>query len=198
MEQNPSQNLSDEQLVEMALKKSADFGLIIDRYQEKLARYLKRFAGLNNDDLQDVLQESFIDIYRNLNDFKKDLKFSSWIYRIAHNKAIDLIRKGKKYFLASYAENESEDLIEKIADEFKMQDEQDRKLLANLVSKIFFQMAPAYREILILKFIEGRDYEEISDILKMPMGSVASSLNRAKKKFKKVAQENNVNFYDSF
>ena len=65
---------------------------IIRRYEQKLAHYLRKFVS-SPDELEDILQETFIKIYRNLNDFDADRKFSSWVYRIAHNEAVNYLKK---------------------------------------------------------------------------------------------------------
>src|SRR3989339_817993 len=84
---------SDEELVGLAIKDQAVFLHIMNRYQAKLLYYIKRISGLSNDEAEDVLQDVFIKIYQNLNDFDIDLKFSSWAYRITHNQVISNFRK---------------------------------------------------------------------------------------------------------
>jgi len=86
-------NLLDEDLVKLTLEKQDNFLYLIKRYEAKLSRYIRRIAGLNKEDTEDILQEVFIKVYQNLNSFDKDLKFSSWIYRITHNEVIDSYRK---------------------------------------------------------------------------------------------------------
>ena len=86
-------SMTDEALVEAALQEQALFGEIVLRYQDKLARYITRLGIRNSDDRDDVLQDIFVKVYRNLNGFDTTLSFSSWIYRIAHNEAISWYRK---------------------------------------------------------------------------------------------------------
>jgi len=85
----------DSELVELSLKKQDYFYCLILRYQEKLLRYIRRISASSKEDAEDILQEVFMSVYKNLNDFDNSLKFSSWIYRIAHNKTVSHWRKQK-------------------------------------------------------------------------------------------------------
>jgi len=84
---------TDEELVALALKDPQVYASIMERYEEKLLRYIMRISVNSKEDAEDVLQDVFLSAYKNLNDFDQDLKFSSWIYRIAHNKVISHFRK---------------------------------------------------------------------------------------------------------
>ena len=89
------QNLSDAELVKLSLANQNDFLYLVDRYKGKLMNYIRRLTNINDDDAEDILQEVFIKVYLNLNDFNADLKFSSWIYRITHNQVISNHRRLK-------------------------------------------------------------------------------------------------------
>lgn len=180
MEQNKydiRDDYSDEELVELSLKDNMFFALLIKRYKEKFFYYLKRFAGFRSDDIEDVIQASFIKIYTNLNSFNKNLKFSSWAYRIVHNEAIDEIRRQKRGHLPLFPEME-------IPDDFDLNSDIDEKLNKDKVMIVLKELKNEYREVLVLRFFEHKEYKEISDILKKPMGTVATMIDRAKKQFK--------------
>ena len=84
---------SDEELVSLTIADKQQFGVLIERYEQKLTRYVTRLGVKNPDDQLDVMQEVFLKIYKNLNGFDTKLSFSSWAYRIAHNEAISWYRK---------------------------------------------------------------------------------------------------------
>ena len=84
--------LADEQIVKEALLDQERFALLIERYEAKLLRYLERLGIAAREDREDVLQNSFIKAYRNLNSFDLSLSFSSWMYRITHNEAMSFFR----------------------------------------------------------------------------------------------------------
>ncbi|MEA2112650.1 MAG: sigma-70 family RNA polymerase sigma factor, partial [Patescibacteria group bacterium] len=86
---------TDEELVGLVLNNQDYFLFLVRRYEQKLFRYISRISSLNQDDIEDVLQDIFIKVYKNLNNFDTDLKFSSWIYRITHNEVISNYRKYK-------------------------------------------------------------------------------------------------------
>src|SRR5664279_5870554 len=88
----PLSSSSDSVLIEAAKKNPEIFGVLMERYEEPLSRYLIRLTSWGKEEVEDILQETFIKAYRNLNDVDPDLKFSSWLYRIAHNQAIDALR----------------------------------------------------------------------------------------------------------
>jgi len=141
-------NLSDEQLAVAIREKDQElYGEIIRRYQGKLSRYLRRFV-VNEDELDDVLQNVFIKAYRNLYGFDEKRKFSSWIYRIAHNEALNWIRK-------NYKESVPLDEMEyKIIDEkIDLKKEIDARLAKEKIEKALAEMKNKYREPLELFFL---------------------------------------------
>ncbi len=79
---------TDIELVRLTLTNQENFLYLVNRYDKKLLKFIQRISGLRLEDAEDLLQEVFIKVYQNLNDFDQDLKFSSWIYRIARNQAI--------------------------------------------------------------------------------------------------------------
>ena len=182
---NNYESFTDTELVKRSLEDKDFFKYIVERYQSKLSRYLHRLSALSREDTEDLLQNVFIKTYQNLNGFDEKLKFSSWIYRIAHNEAISFWRRQKirPQTLELDLEN---DLLQNLAADFEMEVELDKKLLEQSVQKIFAQMDEKYLEVLVLRFLEENEYEEIADILKKPIGTVATLLNRAKKQFKEI------------
>ncbi|MBI5221428.1 MAG: RNA polymerase sigma factor [Candidatus Magasanikbacteria bacterium] len=178
MVQNPL-NFTDEQLVAEIREKDKElYSEIIRRYQTKLSHYLRKFFR-NQDELEDVLQEVFIKVYRNLYGFDIDKKFSSWIYRITHNEAINHLKKNFKKNI-SLDEQEWEIVDEK----FDLNDHIDKKQLREKISEGLFSLKEKYREPLILYYFEQKSYEEISDILRLPRNTVGVLIMRGKEKLK--------------
>lgn len=185
---------TDVELVKLALKDQEEFAQLMERYEEKLLRYIRRFAGLSQECAEDVLQEAFLKIYRNLNDFDTSLKFSSWAYRIVHNETINYIRKhnDKKTVGLETDDPDIVSLIDILESDTDVSGDVAKKELSEKVRHVLATLPAHYREILVLRFLEDMDYSEISDILKKPMGTVATLLNRAKASFKQLALENNL------
>jgi RNA polymerase sigma-70 factor (ECF subfamily) len=158
---------------------------IIDRYRPKLQRYIDRRTNASSHDKEDILQDVFIKMYRNINDYDSSLIFSSWIYRITHNYIIDWHRKNKRHIGISLDDDDTK-LIHMLEDEEgkadpqALQDKED----IDLIKKAIQKLPPDYQEIIALKFFEDKSYEEISDILKISVSSVGVKINRAKKMIK--------------
>ncbi len=176
-------DLEDAELVRLSLADPNKFSLIINRYQDKLARYVRRLGAFSAEDTEDILQGIFLKVYLNLNDFKTDLKFSSWIYRIAHNQVISHFRKHQVRPEAHSSPIDSPG-FELLANDISLDFQSDVNLRQAAIAAALGKIDARYREILILKFFEDKSYQEISDILKKPAGTVASLLNRAKKSLK--------------
>lgn len=173
------ERISDEQLARKVQEENQEaYGEIISRYGGKLSRYLRKFIS-DPDELEDVLQTVFIKAFRNLNAFNAKRKFSSWIYRIAHNEAVNHIRKDSRKKI-SLDDVEYRIIDEKIGPD----DRVDKNLLKNKMEEALGLLRPKYREPLILFFFEQKSYEEISDILRLPKNTVGTLISRGKKALK--------------
>lgn len=179
---------TDEELVAESLKDAGAYAFLVERYEEKLLRYIMRISASSLEDAEDILQEVFISAYKNLNSFDQDLKFSSWIYRITHNKAISHYRKVTARPRTTTYEGDNE-LLNILSSDEDLARDLDRKYTAEEVRRVLELMEERYREVLVLKFLEDKDYKEISDVLEKPMGTVATLINRAKKQFKEKCRE---------
>jgi RNA polymerase sigma-70 factor (ECF subfamily) len=191
---NPSDafvNMKDEELVAESLKNPQTYGVLMERYEEKLMRYIMRISASSREDAEDILQDVFLSAYRNLNEFDQDLKFSSWIYRITHNKVISHYRKISVRPKTTTYEGDNE-LLNILASNHDMEADLQKKYDAGEIHGVLEQLDDRYREVLVLKFIEDKDYKEISDILQKPMGTVATLINRAKKQFRERLASNSA------
>ncbi|GAB4114900.1 MAG: RNA polymerase sigma factor [Candidatus Caldatribacteriota bacterium] len=169
---------TDEQLVELSLANPEYYWCLMNRYEEKLLHYILKISSLSREDAEDILQDVFIKVYENLNDFDLSLKFSNWIYRITHNITISAYRKKRvNPQLLSWDYEELNNLIDSTSniENDSIQNQTYEKIL-----EIINHLPLKYKEVLILKFLENKDYQEISDILHKPMGTIATLLKRAK------------------
>ncbi len=171
---------TDNELVELTLENSSYFACLMKRYEASLLRFIRRISGVNIQDAEDILQEVFIKVYKNLNAYDTSLKFSSWIYRITRNYVISEFRKKKSRGEVFLVDDEWNIFVSDLNIEKELDKEIDKDILLKVLDKIDIK----YREVLVLKFLEGYDYKEISDILKKPIGTVGTFINRAKRKLK--------------
>lgn len=187
------QQSSDNDLVRMSIDNQEYFLCLMRRYEGKLLAYIRRLSRVSQEDAEDLLQEVFIKVFRNLNDFDQDLKFSSWIYRITYNHVISHYRSTAARPQGHKAEMEDA-VFNNIADESDLNKELDQKLDKDKLMSVIDTLDRRYRDVIVMKYWEGLEYQEISDILKVPMGTVATMLNRAKKQLAKKIKESNIDF----
>lgn len=179
---NQQNQISDNELVEIVRTKNQElFAEIIKRYQQKLFYYVNRLIN-HADEAEDIVQDVFIKVYINLNGYDARLKFSSWIYRIAHNEAVNWLRKNTRYQKESI--EQSEYLENTLSDNHNIIDTLDLKADLEKVSSAIQKLPDKYKEVLILKFIEEKSYEEIADILRKPINTIGVLINRARKQLK--------------
>jgi RNA polymerase sigma-70 factor (ECF subfamily) len=176
---------TDNELVLLIRQNPEFLSYIIDRYKAKLERYIDRRTNISNHDREDILQDIFIKIYRNINEYDDSLIFSSWVYRITYNYMIDWHRKNKKHIGVSLDAEDSK--IVHILEDENMNPETyfiHGSENLDLIKKEIQNLPISYKEILMLKFFDDKSYEEISDILKISISSVGVKINRAKKLLK--------------
>ena len=179
----------DQELVSRTLADKQSFTALVRRYDDPLLRYILRMGWKDAATAQDLLQEIFIKTYVNLNDYDPSLPFSSWIYRIAHNEIVSAFRKEKVRPFVLKKETDFF-LFETIVDDAGLHQDDGRKFSAAEIQVAVNRLEAKYRDIIVLKFFEEKSYEEISDILQMPQGTVATLINRAKKKIRESLEKN--------
>ena len=182
---------SDEELVALALENEAAFAEIVNRYEARLRRYITRISSFPEEEVEEILQDVFVSIWKNIRGFDSRIKLSSWIYRIAHNQTISLFRKFKVRGRDQEAELTPE-LFLPTNDDFSL--EIDAKINAELIQTALLELPKKYREVLILRFFEDLSYDEIADILRCPVGTVSTLVARARKKFRSVVEKLNISF----
>src|SRR3989339_442149 len=185
---------NDEDLVKLTLENQELYLDLMRRYEPKLLRYILCISNVSEAEAEDVLQDVFIKAFQHLNEFDPDLKFSSWIYRITRNQVISNYRKIKARPQTVELIEEAGTGVEKLLSDLDIEEALNNHELALEVEKVLTAMDQKYKEVLVLKYLEDKSYQEISDILKKPLGTVATLLNRAKQAFKKQATVQGVNF----
>lgn len=147
-------------------------------------RYMK-----NEEDAMDVLQESFIKIYRHLDKFNEQSQFDTWVYRIVVNAANDMLRKNKSKspMDSIYKNDDYEDVVIDIPDKSSRPDQLlEQKEESNYILQCLEKVGHDHKEILILRDIRGFSYDEIAEILECSMGTVKSRLSRARQNLKEI------------
>jgi RNA polymerase sigma-70 factor, ECF subfamily len=185
----------DQHLVAAALRDRQAYALIVRRWQPVLGRYLRRLLGKNAEATDDVLQDVFIKVYVNLNDYDPGRPFSPWIYRIARNEALSLLRKRKAEPQLVTGED-ARVIIERLSDGTDVQEISERLRIEEKVRASINLLDLRYRDVLVLRFLEEKSYDEISEILHVPPGSVATLINRGTKHLRSALQTIGLNLKD--
>ncbi len=169
---------TDEQVAVRVQQGESDlFGVLIERYQAKLSRYARKFL-FDLDDAADVVQDVFIKAYENIQSFDPSRKFSPWIYRIAHNEFVNALKKrtaSRTIFAFDLDTLVPHLAAPETADSAAL----ERDLRATL-EKHLEKLGAKYREPVILYYLEGMDYREISEVLHIPVSTVGVRLARAR------------------
>lgn len=186
-------DFSDSEIVKLSLQNKEVFSQIIERYQNKIYRYIKRISSFSDDHVVDILQNTFIKTYLNLNSFDPTMQFSSWLYRIAHNETISFLRKNKKHIDATLLPDDS---LEEFMSDINIEDQHIKIDDSKLIWQAIKSIKQKYQDVLILKYFEHKSYDEISDIIQKPPGTVATWISRAKKEIHNFLGKNNYTYHE--
>jgi RNA polymerase sigma-70 factor, ECF subfamily len=183
--------LSDSDVVQRFLDgDERAFGELVDRYDSRLLNFVYRTVG-DRERAQDLVQETFVRVYRHLHRFDQTKKFSTWIYTIASNLAKNELRNRsrnplvlfqtiKKNWDADHRPLEWEDETMKPDDLFR------KRHVREMVEKAVKELPEHHRLVFVLRELEGKTYEEIAEITDTNLGTVKSRLNRARNNFARI------------
>ena len=182
----PISGIADNALISAYLKGDEyAFEVLVSRYQNKLVNYVNRLIH-DYETAVDLAQEAFIRVYRNANSYKGEYQFSTWLYRIATNLAIDEIRRRKRkgrFFFNNLKGRfqQEEDSTRRLPDlRYSPEKSLDRTEKLRRLQAAIDSLPEKYRLAFILKEVQELSYEEISKVLKIPLGTVKSRVHRAK------------------
>lgn len=156
------------------------FGEIAEIFFNKVYHLCFRILG-NRHEAEDLAQEALMKAFVNINTFNPDLKFSTWLYRIATNLCIDRIRKKKPHFSldAELSGTEGLTMYSQIASEAKLPESEIESLeLQETIKKEIVRLPEKYRSVIILKYIKEHSLNEISEMLDLPIGTVKTRIHR--------------------
>ncbi|WP_394236901.1 RNA polymerase sigma factor SigW [Niallia oryzisoli] len=163
------------------------FGEIVEIYKDKVFQLSFRMLG-NRHEAEDIAQEAFIRAYVNIQSYNINLKFSTWLYRIATNLCIDRIRKKKPdYYLdAEVAGTEGLTMYSQIPSQTRLPEDDVESLeLQDTIQREISKLPEKYRTVIVLKYIDELSLNEISEILDMPLGTVKTRIHRGREALRK-------------
>ena len=171
----------DQSLIEDCLAGRRDaFGQLVDRYQNRLFHSLLHLLG-SSEDAQDAAQDAFVQAFEKLASFRGQSQFYSWLFRIAFNLAVSSKRKSRRMTVSLEARREASGLeppdVNPATEPSYAMDVSDRQ---RLVQQALAELSAEFRTALVLKEMDGMSYEEIADIVDVPLGTVRSRIHRAR------------------
>ena len=187
----PLDCMSDEELVVSHLNdRRGAFTRLFNRYRERLVHFIVRKTG-DADRAQDLTQEAFIRVARHLERFDTSKKFSTWIYTIASNLAKNELRNRSRnplVFFQTIKKNWEADHrpLEWEDNSYKPDDLYRKRHLRKVVEKAVSELPEHHRVVFVLRELQGKTYEEISQITAVNLGTVKSRLNRARNNFARI------------
>lgn len=158
------------------------YDLLVKRYRDPLMNFIYRFLG-DKTDAEDILQETFLRLYKNKHYYKEIAKFSTWIYTIAGNLAKTELRKRKRRNIFSIHNFMSTEKDYELPDKGITPDKYaDAAITDKEIQKSIGKLSPKFKQVILLRDVQGFSYEEISQIVNIPLGTVKSRVNRARLK----------------
>jgi RNA polymerase sigma-70 factor, ECF subfamily len=175
--------LSDEELMLLFQRDvQLAFDILVQRYKNPLMNYIFRFTG-NSEDAADLLQDTFIRVYRKKHLYKTIARFSTWVYTIAGNLAKSELRRGHRKYLTPIdrKRNDDEEYSIPLPDRDPLPDRSaDKNIVFERIQAALLQIPEVFREAVVLRDIQELTYEEIAEIVGMPIGTVKSRINRGR------------------
>lgn len=156
------------------------FDQLVHRYKDPLLNFIFRFIGDVNE-AEDIVQDTFYRVYKNKHYYKEVAKFSTWIYTIAGNLAkTELRRRKRRRIFSIHKETPSEKEFELPDPDRDPEDLVNSAITEKHIQKAISNLPPKFRQVIILRDVQGFSYEEISAMIKVPLGTVKSRVNRAR------------------
>ncbi len=185
--------LSDEELIKEFQENNTleAYEILVKRYKDPLVNFVYRFVG-DKEVAVDIVQDTMVKFYLKKDSYQTIAKFSTWLYTIAANLAKnELKRRKKRSFLSLNSDKEEDGYEVQVPDKTVIDPERatHNDMMQEDIQKALMKVKPVYREMVILRDIEGFSYEEIAEMKGLQLGTVKSRINRGRNQLKKLLQK---------
>ena len=181
---------TDSELIKNAISGREDgFEELVRRYQKPITGYVFRIVG-DYDSALDVTQEVFIKVYNSLHRYSSDYKFSTWLYRIAHNAAIDHLRRNSVN--TQSLETENADGTYQLQIESPAPSPEKHREISEWrteIGQVIRRLPDAYKQLILLRHASDLSYDEIAEVTGLPLGTVKNRLFRAREMMRQIMVE---------
>ena len=189
-------NLPDADVVALAQQgRERAFRELVRRYERPVFSLVYRMVR-DREAAEDLAQDSFVKVLNHIDRYRPEFKFSSWIFKIANNVAIDYLRKRQLDTVSMDGSPHAATASEVEASSFELADRQETALdeleareLGTAIERAIARLRPEYRSCIMLRHIEGRSYEEIAATLDLPLGTVKTYIHRARNELRAALQD---------
>ena len=179
---NPGDLTDMDILSEVSAGKVDAYGKIVGRYHGRLYNFIYRFVG-DRETAEDIVQETFLRAFRKRDEYRAIANFSTWLFTIAGNLAKSELRRRKRWRMISAERDEETDTGMELPDESARPDKVAESSIADVqIQNAINSLPNNYRQVILLRDVEGMSYQEISEIVDCPVGTVKSRVNRARLK----------------
>jgi len=162
------------------------FDVLVSRYLKPIYVFIYRYIG-KQEEAEDIVQDVFVRVWRNLKKFDREKSFKTWIFSIAKNACIDFFRKKKPVLLSDFEDEEKGTIINKIVDPAPLPDELfERANIAKILTSAMEKLSPNYRMVLFLRYNDHFTFREIAEVLEKPINTVTSQHRRVLIQLKKL------------
>ena len=184
------QDLTDGELLAKAITgREEGFEELVRRYQRPITGYVYRMVG-NYDAALDVTQEVFIKVYNSMTRYSSEYKFSTWLYKISHNAAIDYLRRNSNHGQSIESENEDGAYQRQFESKRPSPEvERERSEWRAEIAAVVKRLPTGYRELIVLRHTQDLSYDEIAEITNLPLGTVKNRLFRAREMMREMFVE---------
>lgn len=182
--------IPDVELVRSAARgREDDFEALVHRYQRQIVSYVFRIIG-DYDAALDVTQETFIKVYNSLDKYSTEFKFSTWLYRIAHNAAIDYLRRNSVQSQSIETENtDGTYQLQLVCSQPGPEKVRERSEWRAELQDVIRSLPASYRELIVLRHSKELSYDEIAAVTGLPLGTVKNRLFRAREMMREILLE---------
>jgi RNA polymerase sigma-70 factor, ECF subfamily len=188
-------NLPDADVVQLARQgRDAAFRELVRRYERPVFSLIFRMVR-NRETAEDLSQDTFIKVLNHIDRYSPEFKFSSWLFKIANNVAIDWMRRKRLDTVSMDGSPHATTAAEVEATTFDLAaqqesalDEMEARELGSAIERAIAKLRPEYRACIMLRHVEGRSYEEIATTLDLPLGTVKTYIHRARHELRRTLE----------
>jgi RNA polymerase sigma-70 factor (ECF subfamily) len=175
---------SDEQLIDLYLKgEEHSLEILIDRYAGHIFNFIRQYIN-NSDQAEDLTQDTFVKVWRNIRKFDIKKSFRVWLFQIARNTTIDFLRKKKSILFSELVKDDGTE-FDAVDESLNPEEILEKKSSEDVVAAALEKISDKYRSVISLYYREGFNFREISEIMDQPLDTIKSRHRRALRQLKK-------------